>query len=297
MKYKTFGAIIILLIMFKTTFAQRESRIKFTDGICDSTLFKYTATSRVNDVMFSWERPMVIGIENKAQKGNSANIKEYLKNSTNDIVIVNYIFKMTLVSGCSHTDTLKVGISPTPTGKIEINPSKSIYWGDKRILNFKTDDLTQYSYNWSFGDDMTLSTNSNPVIHYYYSSTIGDASLKVEIKNKFGCVKTFSTIIHLLGDTTSVTNKDIKIPKKYSLAAYPIPFTTKLYLKYSIEATQKARYIVNDLAGKIIYNEEITLLGGSNINVLPSEKIQKGLLYTIKIISNNINYEEKIFRK
>ena len=103
--------------------------------------------------------------------------------------------------------------------------------------------------------------------------------------------------MNLAGDSSTVPAPTNAYNKHYIIAAYPIPFSSSLYLKYNVEEAHTARYIVNDLAGRIIYNEDIKILKGSNTAILPSVKLQMGMLYNIKVKSKIIDYEEKVFRK
>lgn len=81
--------------------------------MCDSTLFTYTATTLTSGTTFTWSRPAVAGIQNSAASGPGTFVSEVLSNTTNNDILVKYLFTMT-ANGCSNTDTVYVTVHPTP---------------------------------------------------------------------------------------------------------------------------------------------------------------------------------------
>lgn len=85
-----------------------------TRTVCDNAPFNYLAVSSASATVFSWERPSVNGISNQPAAVNSATINERLNNTTDQPILVNYIFKLSTGSGCDTYDTLRVTVNPTP---------------------------------------------------------------------------------------------------------------------------------------------------------------------------------------
>ena len=85
-----------------------------TTSICDNAAFNYSATSSAANTSFSWTRAFVTGINNAAASGATGTISETLDNTTDQPVVVNYIFTLSTGTGCVTTDSLKLTVNPTP---------------------------------------------------------------------------------------------------------------------------------------------------------------------------------------
>ena len=265
-------------------------------NICDSSKISFIPKSNTKASTYLWVRNLNVGISNPAKKGSTP-INEILLNTTTDIINVPYYITTSTTYGCQATDTMNINIIPKPFGKIEITPNVAVFWGDNVKFYFNSSDTIPYTYMWNFVDGSVIKSKDNPINHFIYSSSIGIKPATLIVTNSFGCTKPFQYEMNLSGDSSTVPLPSNAYKKNYTIAAYPIPFTTTLYLKYNVEEAHTARYIVNDLAGRIIYNEEIKILKGSNTIILSSAKLQMGMVYNIKIKSKTIDYEEKVFRK
>ncbi len=91
---------------------QFTSSVKDT-AICDSIVFTYLAMSNVSGATFAWSRADVPGIANTAASG-TGNASEELVNTTNDNVLLTYVYTAT-ANGCSSAPvTIPVTVHPTP---------------------------------------------------------------------------------------------------------------------------------------------------------------------------------------
>jgi hypothetical protein len=383
--------LLFLLAGVVSGYGQKVPRIKTVPDVCDSTLFTYEIKSTVStgfSISYNWRRPAVPGITNPSSSGNTTLIREHLKNTTNNPVTVNYIITQTLDNGCSHSDTLRVRINPTPRventqslqlcdssiltfnptslvsptsfswtrptiagiktpgstgntgsiserientsgkiikvpyyieskssgcvgydtvwtnviprpyGSIVLTPKDTIKSGKIVSLHFESQDTIRYMYKWEFGDRLSANTYLNPVEHFYNEMTSKDVIIKAQITNRFGCIDTFINKIHVVGDPTPRPIDTMAISKNYSMVIFPVPFEGQLRLKYSLRGVdERGQYIVNDLAGRLIYNQPIMLPAGDIVITLPSEKLEKGVVYVIRVKSKSFDYEDKAYRK
>ena len=265
-------------------------------SICDSSLFNYTPLSAVANTSFAWSRPSVWGIANDSAKGVN-NISERLIDTAYTFVKVPYYFKST-ANSCVGIDTLTVQVIPRPFGTIVTDPKDSIYSGKLLKLKFKTTDTIPYKYVWDFGDGLTANTVLNPVQHYYNTRRDSLTPIKLDITNRYGCYNSFTSSIQVVGDSTPRPVDTFAVQRYYSIAVFPVPFTTDLKLKYSLLGpSETAQYVVNDMSGRLVYAQSITLPTGNNIINLPSDKMVKGVVYVVKINSKTYSYEDKVYRK
>jgi len=264
--------------------------------VCDSATLNYVPESNVKTASFAWSRPVVQGIRNEAKTGIDK-VNESLYNDQFEIRRVPYYIQSN-DKGCTGYDTVWTTVVPRPFGFIEINPVDTVKSGQILKLKFITTDTIGKKYNWLFGDQMSANTQLNPVEHFYNTRNSGYMPLKVNITNTFGCANSFNGHVYVVGDPSARPSDSIAVQRNYSMAAFPIPFTSDLRLKYSLRGPdEKAMYYVNDLAGRIIYAEQITLPGGDQVIKLPSDRLYAGVVYTIRIISKTFNYEDKVYRK
>ena len=121
----------------------------YTAVVCDSSFFSYTALSSVASKYapsFSWTRAAVPGIANAAGSGSSARIRETLKNTTTDSIVVKYAISMLSATGCTHTDTLVVTVRPTP----RMNSSYTAVVCDSSLFNYTAFSSVASKYAPSF---------------------------------------------------------------------------------------------------------------------------------------------------
>ena len=116
--FKTHRLLILLLVLFIyiSSSAQRVSRVKNVTSICNSVMFNYTANSTVENVKYKWVRDAIDGISNTKGTGTDK-ISEVLINTTVNPITVMYVFNNTSEDECTHTDTLKIIVNPTPSLK------------------------------------------------------------------------------------------------------------------------------------------------------------------------------------
>jgi len=82
-------------------------------GICSNQKFDYTPMSSFTGATFNWVRPFVLGIDLPAGSG-TGNPDETLDNTTNDNLVVSYIFTI-MADGCSNNEIVTDTVHPTPT--------------------------------------------------------------------------------------------------------------------------------------------------------------------------------------
>jgi hypothetical protein len=264
--------------------------------VCDSATLNYVPESNVKSALFTWSRPAVQGIRNEATTGTEK-ISEPIYNDMFEIRKVPYYIQ-SKDKGCTGYDTVWTTVVPRPFGLIDINPVDTVKSGQILKLKFVTTDTIGKKYTWLFGDNMSATTQLNPVEHFYNTRNSGYMPLKLNITNTFGCANNFNGSVFVVGDPTARPTDSIAVQRNYSMAAFPVPFTSDLRLKYSLRGPdEKAMYYVNDLSGKIIYAQQIMLPGGDQVIKLPSDRLYAGVVYTIRIISKTFNYEDKVYRK
>jgi hypothetical protein len=81
-------------------------------AVLSGTVFSYTPASTIAGTSFAWTRAAVPGISNPFGSGTGS-INETLINTTNDAVIVTYVYKLE-VNGCTNTQQVMVKIEPEP---------------------------------------------------------------------------------------------------------------------------------------------------------------------------------------
>jgi hypothetical protein len=81
------------------------------DSLCSGEMFTYNATSTSNNVLFSWKRPEIGGMDSISDQGTF--IHEHLHNNTDAPIEVPYIITLSY-EGCNNTDTTFVVVKPTP---------------------------------------------------------------------------------------------------------------------------------------------------------------------------------------
>ncbi|HOW26600.1 MAG TPA: HYR domain-containing protein, partial [Bacteroidales bacterium] len=91
-------------------------------AICSGTVFSYIPASNTPGTTFSWSRAAVPGISNPPNSG-TGNPDEILYNTTISIVNVPYVYTLT-ANGCTNTQTVTVGVKPSPTA----NPIPNQSW-------------------------------------------------------------------------------------------------------------------------------------------------------------------------
>jgi len=79
-------------------------------GVCNGGTVNYTATCDDPTVTFSWTRTQIFGISPPTSSGTGAIINEPLTNSTNDSIVVTYVFSLLTEDGCSSTQYVKVTV-------------------------------------------------------------------------------------------------------------------------------------------------------------------------------------------
>ncbi len=267
-----------------------------TAQVCDSATLNYIPESAVRTASFAWSRPVVQGIRNEAKTGVEK-VNEALYNDQYEIRKVPYYIQ-SMDKGCIGYDTVWTTVVPRPFGLIEISPDDTVKSGQILKLKFATTDTIGKKYNWLFGDQLSATTKLNPIEHFYNTRNSGYMPLKVNITNTFGCANTFNGHVYVVGDPTARYRDSIAVERNYSMAAFPIPFTSDLRLKYSLRGPdEKAMYYVNDMSGRLIYSQQIILPGGDQVIKLPSDRLYSGVVYNIKIISKTFHYEDKVYRK
>ena len=80
-------------------------------AICDGSVFSYTAVTDTATASLNWTRAVVSGISNTANSG-IGNISEALNNTTNNAVVVTYIY-IASANGCSSSQSVLVTVNPT----------------------------------------------------------------------------------------------------------------------------------------------------------------------------------------
>jgi gliding motility-associated-like protein len=87
------------------------SSVLTPNDVCSNTLFQYTPSSNVPNVLFSWNRSIVSGISNPPTSG-SGSISEILVNATSDPIRVSYEYSLISQDGCSFTQKINVKVNP-----------------------------------------------------------------------------------------------------------------------------------------------------------------------------------------
>jgi hypothetical protein len=266
-----------------------------TAQVCDYSILNYTPVSNVASASFTWVRPSVDGIHNTASTG-VVKVNERLLNSARRIVKTPYYIESE-AAGCVGRDTLWTTVIPRPFGLINLS-ADTVKSGQSLNLSFSTGDTIHYRYMWEFGDKLTANTALNPVDHIYNTRVSKEHAIKTTITNRFSCVDSFTTKVYVIGDPKVTPTDTLAVERNYTMAAFPVPFTSELKLKYSLVGPDEpAMYYVNDLAGRVIYAQKITLPGGNSIIKLPSDRLISGVVYVIRVKSRTFDYEDKVYRK
>ena len=254
----------------------------YTQIVCDSSLFTYTAKSNVAAKYapsFSWTRAAVPGISNPAGSGNINPISEILVDTANKIVQVNYAIKMLSATGCFYTDTLVTAVINRPFGNIITMPTDTVATGQPLVMGLKTTDSLPMKYSWKFGDGSSANTQLVSIKHYYYTPTIINPSISVTATNSYGCFYSFFKPIVVLADSVKKTPDTIAVQRHYAMLIYPVPFKTFLRLQYTNNGPDEEALIrANDMAGNNIYVKRIILLKGDHTIDLPIDQVQKGFV-------------------
>ncbi len=113
-------------------------------SMCDSTQFTYVPTSATTGTSFAWNRTAVAGIANAGTSGINAP-GEYLDNTTNDTVNVNYTFTMN-ANACTFAQNVMVTVNPTP--RLTSVLSDTVCSGD--MFSYKPTSLTPAAtFTWN----------------------------------------------------------------------------------------------------------------------------------------------------
>ncbi len=124
-------------------------------AVCSGSTFGYTATTSSPDVIFSWTRAAITGINGGASgSGNSEVISEVLTNSTNAPINVVYEFTMSINGNCSTTANVSVSVDPTVDFVLD-NPRYILCSGSAATIDMdytSSNDPSDLTYTISFSD-------------------------------------------------------------------------------------------------------------------------------------------------
>lgn len=130
-----------------------------TRNTCDNSVFNYTATSSADpETAYTWERAEVAGIDNPAGSGTNSVIDEILHNTTDQPIVVKYVFNLSTGLGCGTRDTVSVTVNPTP--KIDLIRDTAFCAGvSVNGINFSSS-TEGASFGWKSKVDFGLGTDS-----------------------------------------------------------------------------------------------------------------------------------------
>lgn len=264
-------------------------------NVCDSTALSYMPESSVAGSVFRWSRPEIIGVKNSSANGEGAN-KEMLNDAAFKITKVPLYYE-TEANGCIGKDTVWVSLIPRPFGGLKLAPADTVLAGQQTEIEFVTTDTIQLWHQWKFGDGQYANTFTNPAKHVYNGRESGWRKISNQIINRFGCIRSFGDSIYIKGDATPRPLDTIAVVRNYSMAIYPVPYTTDLWLKYSLNTDQRAQLSIHDLAGRIILTQPLILKAGNQIIRMPVDRLTRGVVYVLRITSSTIQYEDKFYKK
>lgn len=106
---------------------------KVLDSICSGSMLEYTATSNNTGVHYTWERPVVNGINNgSAKTGQGALILEKLTNTADTVVTVPYYITLHYNECVIKTDTVHTFVKPTSTIRLLTKDTK-VCFGETEV--------------------------------------------------------------------------------------------------------------------------------------------------------------------
>lgn len=264
-------------------------------NVCDSSIINYTPQSLVVGASFRWTRPEMSGIKNNSSSGLGEN-REKLIDAVNKITKVP-LFYESIANGCVGNDTVWVSVIPRPFGSLVLTPKDTILSGQEQIIAFKTTDTIQLLHRWSFGDGRQNSSYVDSVKYYYNGKKSEWKTIENNIVNRFGCERKFTGSIFFKGDPTIKEPDTISVMRNYTMAIYPVPYTTDLFLKYTLDKELRTQLTIHDLAGRIILTQPLTLRTGNQIIRMPVERLTKGVVYVLRIRAATFIYEDKFYKK
>ncbi|MEI8109465.1 MAG: PKD-like domain-containing protein [Chitinophagia bacterium] len=93
------------------------------DGICNGSIFSYTATSATPGTSYAWERAAISNINsNASSSGFVSSISETLLNANPTVFTVSYSIKLT-ANGCVNSQTVSVLITPAASLTSPLSPA------------------------------------------------------------------------------------------------------------------------------------------------------------------------------
>jgi N-acetylneuraminic acid mutarotase len=202
-------------------------------------------------------------------KGTSTAIAGATNISFTATATASYFCKVTGSSGTFNTNTVAVTANAQPSATI--NPSGTVNICAGQSVTLQANTGTGLSYTWLKGTaTIAGATTSNFV-------TTQAAQYKVTVKNTAGCSKTSPAT------KVAITCKEEVITDNDDLNVFPNPTTGTLTVSYSLESNENAVLQVNDLLGRVVYQQSIHDAEGSVTLDLGEEPSG---LYFIRMITN-----------
>ena len=153
--------------------------------ICSNTIFQYTPSSNVPNVLFSWNRNITPGISNVPTSG-SGSIQESLENTTSSAVKVTYQYSLISQDGCSNTQNVSVNVNPA----LVISNASSLYeiCSGSSFKFIPNANITNVPYTWTRatvpGISNATATDSGNIDEILNNTT--DASIEVQYIYRIG---------------------------------------------------------------------------------------------------------------
>ena len=148
------------------------------------------------------------------------------------VTTVYYETVVDATTGCTATDSVIIRVHARPIAKFSVKDSIFCYNDTLHIIDSS---IGASAHLWSFGDG-SFSTSTNPVHRY---SMGGSYTVKLKVKNIFGCVDSFSRTIYVDStcvwegdasyDSACVMNDILNIGIAYDAKGYARPFASNAW--------------------------------------------------------------------
>lgn len=202
------------------------------NSICSGGTFRYTPTSSISGVTFSWTRAAVAGISNSAASGTgidaAASINEVLTNTTISPIDVTYEFQMS-IDGCSTGIRIPIVVTVNPQATANFAPSQvngcSPFNLVIRNLNSRALEST-YTVDFGDGSPVVVYNDTRDITHVYENTSTSTRLYYVTITTRNACGEIISRPYEIRVQPQSVfSSLVLNATQSVGCAPFPVDFS------------------------------------------------------------------------
>ena len=195
-----------------------------------------------------------------------------------------YTVTITNASSCSQSDAVKVTVNQNPAPKITAIGSLSVCSPQCASLTANTG--SGLSYQWLLNG---LNAPGNSTSANYQACSSGSYQVLETTSN--GCAKTSNAL------QVTVNNcREENVINTSSLLLYPNPASDKVTVSFTSDNEAIATLRLCDLSGKILLQQQIQLITGSNTQTISTKDLAGGI-YIVSIATETEMINSKLIKQ